>query len=579
MSAENRPKDFADKAAEYAKDGQGAIADSVESDLEKAREVRSPIVSPSSAPDSRLVLAAAVGIARRKLVVQVLAAAIATGQIDGVDDDDVAIHGDPAPTNILGAIRFHLAAGVPPGPVLAHQIFAAKWTTKRETDLLAEVAVAGSVPLSDAVLEELREIRGFERDRERDRREAEAAGRLVRALDAGSEELAVIARAELQEVRRDAPRRQDELDLVALCDVEDEPIEWLVPDRIAIGVLNLVAGEPGVGKSLFATKLAAIGSVGGVFPGSAVPCEPFSTLLLAAEDLPARIRARVLAAGGDPSRVILFRGIRLPSGLSGPVNFSEHLSQIERAIERTGARLVVFDPAGAFVGPGVDAHKDHELRPLLEGLARVAERRKVAVLILAHLNKLVGVRASHRVIGGTAWIAASRSALLLAKDGSKQERVVLAAIKSNLAELSKAMAFEIRSAGKGAAPFLELLPGTVETTADALVAVDRPERDGAVGEAVAFFETALAPAGEWRKSAEISKAAEDAGIAPRTLKRARKRLQIEREKRGKEWVIRLPAPEGSQGSQEDLFTKGSGPVGPLPASAEETGGGPQRESA
>jgi len=535
-------------------------------DGEKRRDIS------RSLADSSLILAAAQAEARRKLVVEVLAGALATGSVDGVDDDDVTIPGDPAPLRILAAIRFHVSAGVPAGAALRQRLLRANWSSK-EIDLLAEVAVAPDVPFSEAVLEELREIRGFERERERDKREADSARRLARAIEEGSEELAEIARTELREIRREAPSHFDELDLVTLSDVPEEPIEWLMPNRIARGVLNLVAGAPGIGKSLFATMLAAIGSVGGTMPGATEKCEPFSTLFLAAEDSPARIRARVAAAGGDLSRVRVLRGIRVRSGLSGPVYISAHLQQIERAIERTGASLVVFDPAGAFVGPGIDAHKDHELRPLLEGVARLAERCKVAVLILAHLNKAVGASAAHRVLGGVAWTAAARSALLLAKDENEKTRVVLAAIKSNLAELPSGMAFKIKSLGEGAAPYLEAVPGAVNTTADALVAENRPGRDGAVGEAVAFLKDALDPAGTWRKSAEVSKAAEEAGIAPRTLKRARKRLGVEREKRGKEWVIRLRPPEGSQGGQECPPRKGIGPLGPLPDRVRATNNG------
>lgn len=537
-----------------------------------------------SALDPALVVAVGKADDRRKLVAELLASLVARGTAESVNDDDVTIPGNPAPPFILQAIRSLSAAGVPAGAALRRRLLERDWASEKITDLLSAVVLAGDVTFSDALLTELRDIREFERDRERDRREAESARRLARALDEGSEELAEIARTEIQEIRRDAPRRQDELDLVCLADVKDEPIEWLVPARIAVAVPNLIAGEPGVGKSLFAAKLAAIGSVGGVMPGATTACEPFSTLILAAEDSPARIRPRVVAAGGDPSRVKILRGIFPRSGPSGPVYLSAHLPQIEQAIERTGARLVVIDPAGAFVGPGVDAHRDHELRPVLEGLARLAERRKVAVLVLAHLNKLTGASALRRVIGGIAWVAVSRSALILARDRNENGRVVLAAIKSNLAELPGAMAFEIKCAGEGAAPYLETIPGTVETTADALVADDREERDGAVGEAVAFLKSALDPAGEWRKSAEVSAAAEEAGIATRTLKRARKKLGVERCKEGKEWMMRLLGPDGGQKGQEGHPPKGSGSIGPVPelpargyVSAEGESAGPSRE--
>ncbi len=39
-------------------------------------------------------------------------------------------------------------------------------------------------------------------------------------------------------------------------DVQPQPINWLWPDRIALGKLTMIAGDPGLGKSLLSIELA-----------------------------------------------------------------------------------------------------------------------------------------------------------------------------------------------------------------------------------------------------------------------------------------------------------------------------------
>ena len=57
-----------------------------------------------------------------------------------------------------------------------------------------------------------------------------------------------------------------------LADVEPEPISWFWPGRFARGKLNLIAGQPGQGKSQLAIFMAGKTSIGGDFPdGSQCP--------------------------------------------------------------------------------------------------------------------------------------------------------------------------------------------------------------------------------------------------------------------------------------------------------------------
>ncbi|MBN1514325.1 MAG: AAA family ATPase [Phycisphaerae bacterium] len=59
-----------------------------------------------------------------------------------------------------------------------------------------------------------------------------------------------------------------------LSDVQPEPIRWLWPGRIASGKLNLIAGDPGFGKSLITLDMAARISAGRTWPDSRDTANP-----------------------------------------------------------------------------------------------------------------------------------------------------------------------------------------------------------------------------------------------------------------------------------------------------------------
>jgi hypothetical protein len=61
--------------------------------------------------------------------------------------------------------------------------------------------------------------------------------------------------------------------------IEARPMHWLGPNRIARGKLNLLAGEPGVSKSVLTCAIAAIVSTGGEWPMDGTYCELGEALL------------------------------------------------------------------------------------------------------------------------------------------------------------------------------------------------------------------------------------------------------------------------------------------------------------
>ena len=53
---------------------------------------------------------------------------------------------------------------------------------------------------------------------------------------------------------------------VRVSDVEPKPINWLWQNRIALGKLTLMSGDPGLGKSLVTTAMATAVSLGARWP-------------------------------------------------------------------------------------------------------------------------------------------------------------------------------------------------------------------------------------------------------------------------------------------------------------------------
>jgi len=73
--------------------------------------------------------------------------------------------------------------------------------------------------------------------------------------------------------------------LVRLADVEPEELAWLWPGRIPLGKLTLLAGDPGLGKSMLTLDIAARVSRGASWPDSPIArSESGSVILLSAED-------------------------------------------------------------------------------------------------------------------------------------------------------------------------------------------------------------------------------------------------------------------------------------------------------
>jgi AAA domain len=336
----------------------------------------------------------------------------------------------------------------------------------------------------------------------------------------------------------DVPRAH----LAALATIEREEVRWLWPERVPLGMLTLLIGDPGLGKSLLGLLFASwVSRAGG------------DVLILSAEDhAGATIRPRAEAVEADLDRLHIV-GMRR-DGLEDGLALPDDAAELDRVASETDARLVIVDPLMAHLPESVNSWRDQSVRRALAPLHRIAEQRAAAVLPIAHLNKARGADPLYRAGGSIGIPAAVRSALLLARDPEDPDRDrgsqrVLAHIKCNVAPQAESLAcridpVQLMGDEQLVAPRLRIT-GTSATSATDLLAAptgeERTERD----EAVDFLRVELAE--RPRPVKEVRKAARDAGIADRTLDRAKASLGIQAHRIGGvagaghwEWSLSAP---------------------------------------
>jgi putative DNA primase/helicase len=331
-------------------------------------------------------------------------------------------------------------------------------------------------------------------------------------------------------------------------DVVREQVSWLLPGRIPYGELTILAGDPGLGKSLLAVSLVARVTRGELGKAG-------DALMLTAEDSPEHtVRPRLDAAGTLLDRVRF--GLIERDGLPTPFMLPTEVGELRTIVAERETALVVIDPLTAHLAGNVNSWKDQEVRTALAPLSGLAKETGAAIVIVAHLNKGQSEDPLQRLGGSIGIPAAARSVLLLARDpddpdGEQGSRRVLAHVKSNLGPLAPSVRYQIEPAmvDDGFADAVETAriseQGEVAYTGAELLAAPRPERGAKLQEAIAFLKAELT-SGE-RPVREVERAATQLGIREQTLRRAKDELRITSHRLDRGWAWALPPSTGDSG--------------------------------
>jgi DNA polymerase I-like protein with 3'-5' exonuclease and polymerase domains len=364
------------------------------------------------------------------------------------------------------------------------------------------------------------------------------------------------------------------LDSVRAADVKIEAIDWLWPDRFALGKLGIIAGLPDEGKSALLCYIAGrLTNADLQWPnGEGQPPRHGTALILTSEDAPAdTLVPRLIAADAALERVEIVKMVHdrdIKDGRERERMFSmmDDLGLLRQKIEKIGDVIaILIDPVTAYLGAGkggVDSFRDTDVRAVLGPLVQLAVDQRIAIIAIMHFNKKIDVtNALLRISNSLAFGGVARHVFAVTKDAANSRRLVTRA-KNNIAseDNNKTLAFhfETRQVGKDwrdgrpiEAPFIAWEAGYVDITAtEALAAVNENKSPGAFDEAKDFLRDILMSGGGRAPKIDIEEAADAEKISDRTLRRAKKALKVRAEKDrapdGKwYWILPDDAPDNA----------------------------------
>jgi hypothetical protein len=329
------------------------------------------------------------------------------------------------------------------------------------------------------------------------------------------------------------------LQMRCAANIERRPLSWLWPQRIPRAKLSMIAGRQDGGKSTLVAEIIAHITRGTPWPLDGSPCPVGDVLIVNVEDDPGdTIRPRLEAAGADLGKVQIIDAVmRLADKKERQVTLAD-VGIVDALLTQCPGRfaLLTIDPIGAFMA-GRDSHRDAEVRELLAPFSMLAAKHNIAILLVAHLSKAVGMDALYRVLGSVGFTAAVRSVYFVIVDPGDDARRLFVAVKgNNVAVKMIGLAFTLQNVDLGdgvAAARVCWQSGGEMRSADELLAPRQPESPeradaeawlqerlakGAVAVAVLKTEAPLEVEASWPT---IERAARDIGIVGRGEKRAR----------------------------------------------------------
>jgi len=185
---------------------------------------------------------------------------------------------------------------------------------------------------------------------------------------------------------------------------EEEPIAWLWPERIPLGLVTVIEGAVSVGKSPLVADIIARVTRGAPWPGRVQGPQLAGEVLLACGELggwPKVTLPRLKRAGADLTRIARLEEIECRDPLvtnrersltCRPLSFPGDLPHVEYAIRaRPGTRLVVIDPLAMYC-PDAGAWRE-----TLRKLHEIAARQNVAIVVVTGRGGRASVRSRFQV--------------------------------------------------------------------------------------------------------------------------------------------------------------------------------------
>ena len=234
--------------------------------------------------------------------------------------------------------------------------------------------------------------------------------------------------------------------LLTLDSVKEESAEWLIPERIPMKTITVIAGDGGSGKTTIWADLAAAVSSGnkpllaGDIPKAFWEEEPAKVLYFSTEDsTKVVLKAKLRKAGANFANIATV-------DLSNIEHIKYDAPELAALFEIYKPKLCVFDPLQGYLDARLDMSRRNAIRQgCIAPLSALAEKYGTAIVIIAHSNKRSDAADRGRLADSADIWDGARSVIMVGRtaDGLRYA----AQEKSNYGPLAETILFTINGDG------------------------------------------------------------------------------------------------------------------------------------
>lgn len=223
---------------------------------------------------------------------------------------------------------------------------------------------------------------------------------------------------------------------ITLSTIKPEPVVWLWEPLWLDHAVNMLVGPPNAGKTFTACHLAASVSTGSQWPDGPGKAPLGDVVYLTTENNKAQVLVpRLKAAGADLDRIhtwtVKRRKDRNGEMVEDDVSLEDVAAMMNAIDDTPNLRLIIVDPVTAYMG-STEPNDNKEVRKILNGVVKIAEEKRVCVVLLSHLKKSV-TNAINAVMGAQSFVAVARVVNSQFKDPdyAENKRRVIVPFKNN----------------------------------------------------------------------------------------------------------------------------------------------------